>query len=284
MYAVTDDNAAGVVSGSGVSGWEARLKLGFSHNGFKTLLSERIHQGPLTVQRPFYPEGPVCHVYLLHPPGGIVAGDRLYIDVHAAAGAQALLTTPAAGKFYRSAGLLARQNVTLKIESNAALEWLPQETIVYEGANLDSGINIELARGARLIAWEILAFGRPAAGEGFNVGEALLRWRITREAKPLYLETMRLDAEAFAAPWGLNGHSVCGTLFACSATAKQRDKVREIIGDSTGRGVTLIDDLLICRAVDHKTEPLRRFFERVRDAIRGDIVQRESHSPRIWAT
>lgn len=284
MYAVAANMTSGVAGGSAVSGWEARLKLGFSHNGVKTLLSERSHHGPLTVQRPFYPEGGVCHVYLLHPPGGIVAGDRLSIDVHVAAGSEALLTTPAAGKFYRSAGLLARQNVNLKIESGAALEWLPQESIVYEGAKLDSGIHIELEQDARLIAWEILAFGRPAAGEGFNVGEALLRWRITRDERPLYLEAMGLDAEAFAARWGLNGHSVCGTLFACSATTKQRDKVREMIGDAGGRGVTLIDDLLICRAVDHKTEPLRQFFEQVRNAIRADIVKREKYTPRIWAT
>lgn len=283
MYALTDNIAAGSASASGVSGWEARLKLGFRHNGVKTLLAERSHHGPLMVQRPLYPEGPVCHVYVLHPPGGIVAGDRLAIDVHVAAKAEALLTTPAAGKFYRSAGLLARQNVTLKIESNAALEWLPQETIVYEGAKLDSGINIELVDDARLIAWEILAFGRPAAGEGFNVGEALLRWRILRNAKPLYLEAMRLDAEAFAARWGLNRHSVCGALFACSATKTHRDQVRELIGDAAERGVTLIDDLLICRAVDNKTEPLRRFFEQVRAAIRVDIVRRENHTPRIWA-
>lgn len=281
MYAVSD-HATGARSMD--SGWEARLKLGFRHNGVKTLLTERSHHGPLTVQRPFYPEGPVCHVYVLHPPGGIVAGDSLSIDVHAEINTEALVTTPAAGKFYRSAGLLARQNVTLKIEAGAALEWVPQETIVYEGAKLDSGVNIELVDDARFIAWEILALGRPAADEGFALGEALLRWRIVRNTKPLFMETMHLDAEAFAARWGLKRQSVCGTLFACSATKAHRDKVRELIGDEPGRGVTLIDDLLICRAVDNKTEPLRRFFERVRAAIRVDIVRRENHTPRIWAT
>lgn len=266
------------------SGWEAQLKLGFRHNGVKTVLARRSHRGPLMVQRPFYPEGELCHVYLLHPPGGIVAGDRLAIDVHAADKAEALLTTPAAGKFYRSAGLFADQTVTLKIDDGASLEWLPQETIIYEGARLNSGIDIELAGDARFIAWEILALGRPAAGEGFDVGEAFLRWRITRDAKPVYLETMRLGSESFAACWGLNKHSVCGTLFACSAGADQRNAVREIIGDAPGRGVTLIDDLLICRAVENGTEPIRRFFEQVRAAIRAVIIRRENHTPRIWTT
>lgn len=284
MYRATDSAAPGSIGNHPTAGWEAELRLGFSHNGIKTLLSERRHRGPLTVQRPFYPEGGLCHVYLLHPPGGIVAGDRLHIDVHAAANAEALLTTPAAGKFYRSGGLQARQSVALKIDDGAVMEWLPQETIVYEGARLASTVAIDLTGDARFLAWEILALGRPAAGEGFSAGEAQLNWRILRDNKPIFLETMRLDAEAFAARWGLNRHSVCATLFACPATAKQLETVREIIGDAPGRGVTLIDDLLICRACDHKTEAVRRFFETVRAALRGTIVRRENHSPRIWAT
>lgn len=284
MYTATDSTATGATVNLSSAGWEAELRLGFSHNGVKTLLSERRHRGPLTVQRPFYPEGGLCHVYLLHPPGGIVAGDRLHIDVHAAANAEALLTTPAAGKFYRSGGLQAHQTVALNIDDGAVVEWLPQETIVYEGARLATTVTIELAGDARFLAWEILALGRPAAGEGFSAGEAQLHWRIRRDNKPLFLETMRLDAEAFAARWGLNRHSVCATLFACPATAKQLETVREIIGDAPGRGVTLIDDLLICRAWDRKTEAVRRFFESVRAALRGDIIRRENHSPRIWAT
>ncbi len=114
------------------SSWEAELTLGFARRGDKTAMVSRAHRGPLTVQRPFYPEGGVCHVYLLHPPGGIVAGDRLTIKATAEAGAQALITTPAAGKFYRSGGEKAVQAVDLTVAENAGLEWLPQETIVYQ--------------------------------------------------------------------------------------------------------------------------------------------------------
>ena len=85
-------------------GWHARLSLGFRHDGIATRLVRRSTLGPLQVQRPFYPGGGVCHVYLLHPPGGIVGGDRLEIDIEADVETRVLLTTPAAGKFYRSAG------------------------------------------------------------------------------------------------------------------------------------------------------------------------------------
>ena len=209
------------------SAWEAELSLGFAQRGDKTVLARREHKGPLTVQRPFYPEGGVCHVYLLHPPGGVVAGDQLSITATVEPDAQALITTPAAGKFYRSGGGEARQTVNLKVSENASLEWLPQETIVYEGAQLNSSMNIDLAEHAHFIGWEILALGRPAAGEGFENGAASLNWRISRAGRLLYLERLRLDAEAFQARWGLFGHSACGTLFVYPATSLQLAVVQE---------------------------------------------------------
>ncbi len=280
------DAESGITEGAPemVSGWEAILQLGFAAKNAKTVLVEREHRGPLTVQRPFYPEGGVCHVYLLHPPGGIVAGDRLSISVSAATKSHALLTTPAAGKFYRSAGGEAQQTVNLNVAEGATLEWLPQETIVYEGAQLNSSMNIDLADSASFIGWEILALGRPAAGEGFENGAARLNWRISRAGRLVYLERLRLDAEAFQARWGLFGHSACGTLFVYPATALQLAAVQELIGDEANRGVTLIEGLLICRGLDKRADLLKVFFEAVWGLVRGDVVGREVCAPRIWAT
>ncbi len=86
------------------------------------------------VQRPFYPEGGTCHVYLLHPPGGVVGGDQLELQVQSEPGSHALITTPAATKFYRAGPhphSLLQQNLQVR---DATLEWLPQETIVFDGA------------------------------------------------------------------------------------------------------------------------------------------------------
>ncbi|CAD6874392.1 urease accessory protein UreD [Methylomonas fluvii] len=264
--------------------WEAELTLGFSQRGDKTALVKRQHRGPLTVQRPFYPEGEVCHVYLLHPPGGVVAGDRLTINASAEPSAHALITTPAAGKFYRSGGGKAQQTVNLTVADNASLEWLPQETIVYQGARLNSSMNIDLAERGRFIGWELLALGRPAAGEGFENGSANLNWRISRAGRLLYLERLRLDAAAFQARWGLFGHSACGTLFAYPATALQLAAVQALIGEEPNRGVTLIEGLLICRGLDRRADLLKGFFERVWGLVRGDVVGKEVCAPRIWAT
>lgn len=267
-----------------VSGWQASLNLGFAASGDKTLLVKRQHIGPLTVQRPFYPEGGVCHVYILHPPGGIVGGDHLTIEVNADTGSHALVTTPAAGKFYRSGGEQATQVILIKVAENTALEWLPQETIIYEGAQLASLVKVELAAGAKFIGWDILSLGRPASGEGFDMGSADLNWQIYAEQQPLLLERIRLDAKAFAARWGLQGFSACGTLFATPASAASLAAVQALVGDAEGRGVTLIDHLLVCRALDSRSDRLRGFFEQVWAIVRPDTLQREVCTPRIWAT
>ncbi len=266
-------------------GWQASLNLHFAATTNKTLLVKRDHIGPLAVQRPFYPEGGVCHVYVLHPPGGIVAGDCLSINVMAAANSHALITTPAAGKFYRSGdGLQATQQVSLNLSANAALEWLPQETIIYEGAQLKSSVKVNLAVDARFIGWEILSLGRPACAENFDCGLADLSWQIFCEDRPLLLERLYLDAKAFSARWGLQGYSAFGTLFATPASAESFVAVQDLIGDTKGRGVTRIDNLLVCRALDIRSDRLRDFFEQAWAIIRSDTVQRKVCSPRIWAT
>lgn len=273
-----------VIKNIQTTGWEAKLELGFALSNDKTLLAHRRHYGPLTVQRPFYPEGGVCHVYILHPPGGIVGGDHLSISVSAEQHSHALITTPAAGKFYRSAGELAVQTVAINVAEGAALEWLPQETIIYDGALLRSAVKVELMPGARFIGWEILSMGRPACGEGFDTGLADMSWQIYCQDKPLFLERLHLDARAFAARWGLQGLSACGTLFASPASAESLAAVQHLIGDTTGRGVTRIDDMLICRAVDSRSDRLRGFFEQVWAIVRPDSVQCKACAPRIWAT
>lgn len=265
--------------------WVASLNLRFTNRFNKTLLAHRGHKGPLTVQRPFYPEGgDVCHVYLLHPPGGIVGGDDLTISISANPGSHALITTPAAGKFYRSDGLWANQRVNIEVAEDAVVEWLPQETIIYQGAHLKSMVNVSLSDNARFIGWEILSLGRPASGEGFDYGAVDLNWHIRCGQRPLFIERLRLDAEAFAARWGLQGYPAYGTFFAKSASRDSLTAVQNLIGNEPYRGVTLIDDILVCRALDARTDRIRAFFERVWASVRPEVAQRQASIPRIWLT
>lgn len=266
-------------------GWQAQLELDFVKSGNRSVLTRRHHLGPLIIQRPFYPEGDVCHVYLLHPPGGIVGGDTLKFIIHANENSHAFLTTPAAGKIYRSEGKVARQQVTLSIDHHATLEWLPQETILYDGAICQSTVNITLATPqANFIGWEILSLGRPASGEGFDCGLAQMNWQIYCQERPLFLERLKLDKQVFLARWGLQGHSAYGTLFATPTTQQSLIAIRELIGEAHGRSVTQMDNLLICRAMDHRCDKLRHFFEQVWQIVRDDMLARRACPPRIWAT
>lgn len=265
-------------------GWQAKLDLAFAKPADKTVLVGRQHHGPLVIQRPFYPEGEVCHVYLLHPPGGVVGGDELTVNISAGNDSHALLTTPAASKFYRSNGILARQTVVINIEDGAMVEWLPQETIIYEGAQLKSQIKVDLAAQAKFIGWEILSLGRPASGEGFDQGQVDLLWQIHCNEQPMLRERLRLDALAFAARWGLQGFSACGTLFAKPVNKVLADKVRFLFQDKSLCGVTLIDDLLICRALDTRSDKIRGFYEQIWQVLRPEVTGKSDCPPRIWAT
>jgi urease accessory protein len=272
------------VGDSPSSAWQAELRLGFARRGDKTLLQQRYHRGPLTVQRPFYPESNVCHVYVLHPPGGVVAGDELQLSIAADTASHALITTPAAGKFYRSAGKHALQSVQLSVAADASVEWLPQETIVYDGARVDSRMVVDLAQNAGFIGWDVVVLGRPASGEGFDNGQARLHWQIRHDGRVRYRERLQLDRQSFLARWGLAGHSACASLFAYPTTAQHLARVQALLAGHRHCGVTRIDGLLICRGLDHRADQLRQLFEQVWALLRPDIVGYNACPPRIWAT
>ena len=171
--------------------WAAAIELGFERrDGNITRLTRARHQGPLRVQRPFYPEGKAgcCHVYLLHPPGGLVSGDALNIEARLDSGAHALLTTPAAAKLYKadSHGVAWAQHTSLSVADGAILEWLPQETLAFDGSRGEQTTSINLAGNAKCIGWEILALGRPASDLPFVTGKLEQRFELSRNGLPLW--------------------------------------------------------------------------------------------------
>jgi urease accessory protein len=287
------------------AGWQARLNLGFQRRNQRTILGQCAHQGPLQVQRPFYPEGEtVCHVAILHPPGGVVGGDELRLEARLDPGAHALLTTPAAGKFYRSAGLVARQTQCLTVAPGAVLEWLPQENIVYNGARLQLLTRIDLQDDACLIGWEILCLGRPAAGEIFTTGECRQTLELWRDGEPLYLESGRFIGgdPVFNAAWGLQGQPVTATLLCVPPKAHS-----SLVSEGRGEGVvaalravgesfiaqavagelatvTSLDGVLICRYLGPSATRARRFFILAWSLLRPMMLNRPPCPSRFWNT
>ena len=272
------------------AGWVARLELGFRARDARTVLASRRHVGPLQVQRPFYPDGErACHVYILHPPGGVVGGDSLTIDAGVERGAHALLTTPAAGKLYRSDGANAQLTQELKVADGAWLEWLPQETIAFDGARVTSETRVTLTGTAGFIGWEILCLGRPAADEIYAHGEFMQRFEIWRDGAPLWWERNALagGAPVLNAPWGLAGRSVVATLVAVGRAPGVLPALRELLNAEHDDGefsVSQLHDVLVCRYLGNSAEQARAGFTAAWRLLRPALWGVEAVPPRIWST
>lgn len=268
--------------------WRAHLVLKFSGRDDKTVISHRQHHGPLVIQKPFYPEDDVCHVYLLHPPGGVVGGDQLTLEVEVNREGHALITTPAAGKFYRSAGSLAQLKQTLVVKKNSTLEWLPQETILFSGCEVSMQTVVQLEADASFIGWEILCLGRPASNDLFETGSARQCFEIWRNNKPLMLDRSQLagNADVLSAQWGMQNYTVSGTMMAVNANKQMLARVRDNMPVMKQGliSITLINDVLVCRALSHQAEYIRFAFIDVWKSLRRDLLGREACEPRIWST
>ncbi|HKJ94985.1 MAG TPA: urease accessory protein UreD, partial [Gammaproteobacteria bacterium] len=227
-----------------------------------------------------------CHTYLLHPPGGIVGGDRLQIDVRVEPGAHGVVTTPAANKFYRSAGPMAEQRHFLTVAAGGVLEWLPQEQIAFDAARARSATRVDLAEGAAFIGWELTCLGRPAAGEGFGRGRFHTAFELWRGGRPLAIERNRLAGEAMlGGAWGLGGAPCTFTLMAVDAGDTALASARAVLDESTDRAAaTLMDDVLAVRWLGDGAERGRDLLERLWRELRPVLLSRPAHAPRIWRT
>ena len=273
------------------STWNARLALGFQRRDAATILARREHVGPLRVQKPLYPEGEaVCHAIVLHPPSGIAGGDALEIDVTVGQGAHALLTTPGAGKWYRSAGAWASQRLGFAVGAHATLEWLPQETIVFDAARAAMDSSVELDAEARFIGMEVLCLGRRASGEKFTEGALRLDTRIRRAGRPVWLERGLLEggSDLLDAAAGLAGFSVSGTFLAAASGVEPGllAACRDIPVHEAGarHGITALPEILVARYLGHSSEAARQWFVALWQALRPALIGREAQLPRIWNT
>ncbi len=273
--------------------WLATLDLGFERDGDTTRLIRRKHTGPLRVQKPLYPEHPsTCHAIIIHPPGGVVGGDELHIQVDTGPKARAFLSTPGAAKWYRANGHRSRQRLRIRVADGAALEWLPQETILFNAADVVFDTIIDLGADARYLGCEILCFGRKASGETFEQGHVQQSMMRRREGKPLWLEQGALAAGSrqMQSPLGLGGYSVCASLIAVggASSAALLTAVREqcaASNDGHGQfGVTQMKSVIIARYLGNNSEVARRVMLAAWQVLRPALLERDAVIPRIWNT
>ncbi|WP_298831901.1 urease accessory protein UreD [uncultured Piscinibacter sp.] len=275
-------------------GWHGHLSIDYRRDGDTTQAHDR-HDGPLRVLQRLYPEGPsICHHVLVHPPGGMVGGDRLDIELTLGVGGHALITTPGAARFYRSAGEPAVQQLTARLSDGARLEWLPLETLAYSGCEGQNLMRFELGAGAETIGWDVLALGLPAADQPFVRG----RYRQHIEIPGRWLERGTIaadDAVLLDSPLGLDGHRVMGSLWFAAGTALGAAR-REALLDAaraaceghilarTAGSTAPNDAVVLLRALAPRVEPLMALLQDVRNRWRAVAWELPAVLPRIWKT
>jgi urease accessory protein len=270
--------------------WEGSVTLAYDRPGDKTRLAKVLHQAPLKVQRPFYPEAPgICHTILIHTAGGMVGGDRLIYRLTLAPGSHAVVTTAAASKIYCAQAKTTEQVIEIDIAENSYLEWLPQETILFDQAQFKQTLKVNLGPNATWLGWDIYRFGRTARGERFVEGEWRSHAEVWQAGMPLWIDRQWLPAsqQTIDHPHGLNQCPVVGT-FAWIGQTVDREFVQALrdlwaqLGLQGEIGVTRVQKGVICRYRGQSSAEVRQWFTQVWNHVRFYALGQPACPVRVW--
>jgi urease accessory protein len=231
---------------------------------------------------------------LVHPPGGIVGGDALHLAISLAAEAHALVTTPGATRFYRSAGAEASQSLEVVASAGSRLEWLPLETIAYSGCEATNRMRFELGAGAEMIGWDVTALGLPASARPFEAG----RFAQAIELPGRWLERATIDAgdtRLLDSPLGWAGRRVLATMWFASGDALAAPRREALLAaarevahshplQATTGATAPHDDVVVVRALADRVEPAMALLRGVWRAWRPLAWALAATAPRVWAT
>lgn len=276
-----------------MTGWLAQLHMDYLRSDARTV-AKFVHRGPLRVLQSLYPEGDaVCHNVLVHPPSGLVGGDTLDIHLRLAEGTHALLTTPGATRFYRSEQGLATQQVHAHVGEGARLEWLPLETIAYNGCQASNHAVFDLAPTAQLMAWDITALGLPQAHLPFERGHLQQHMAVT----DVWLERGLIDAQDLRlmdGPLGLAKYRCLATLVLANGTdfsRTQRDQAlslaHALLQNAPAEVVAGVTSphprLVVLRTLSALVEPAQILLRGAWAAWRKHMWGMSDAPPRIWS-
>ena len=278
--------------------WQASLNLTIENRSMGARLVNYQRLGPLHVQKTFYPEGPgLAHLYLLHPPGGLVSGDSLTINAKVGANSAALITTPGAGRLYgaRDSVNSQFQNNQLSVAKDASLEWFPMETLFYSRSMGVSKTRVDIQAGGRFMGWDICSLGLPASGKPFTQGELRQTFDLYYDGDITWLERWRFNAQDTAflnSHAGLNGFSANGVFvagpFEQALTSNVTDELRTLCQAVRQQnhglaGFSQIKQWVVIRYVGSSTTHTRECFTRAWHLLRPLLLNRSACPPRIWA-
>lgn len=214
-----------------------RARISFLLRGGATALDRLYQEGSAKLRLP-KSHGSVPEAVLINTAGGLTGGDSFTTEIILGPGTQAVATTQACERIYRSTGADAEVSTRIELGDNARLHWLPQETILFNRARLSRRLEADLADGAELLAVESVIYGRRAMAETVRSGFFHDRWRIRRRGRLVMAEDFRLDgavADLLARPAILAGNAAMATLVHLSSDPQRHlDAVRAQLGESGG--------------------------------------------------
>lgn len=262
------------------------LRFGPGGAGGGGALRHLFQQAPLRVLFPTPEPGEPPLAAVVNCAGGLAGGDALRQEARLEAGARATVGTAAAEKVYRSLGPGTRVSTRLSLGPGAALEWVPQETILFDGARLERRLRAELAEGAALLAAETLVFGRAARGERMRSGALLDAWRLHGPGGGLlWADALALPddpAEALAAPFGFAGAEALGTLlFAGPGAEAGRGLLRAVEPAAPGGATLPRPGLLLARWLG-PAAAVRASVGGAIVALRAALLGLPPRPPRLW--
>jgi urease accessory protein len=276
--------------------WRAKFSGEFINVNGHTRMGLTDHFGPLRVQRPFYPEGLDClHLYLLHPPGGLVGGDKLSITLCAKEHAHILMTTPSAGKIYRNiSGIKQGQYVNIQVADNAIVEYLPQENIIFNDADAELMTKVDIKGSGTFIGWDITCLGRLEGDNPFLTGGIKQGLTITQDGQPLFMDRLLFKApsDLQSSKAGFQKKSVYGT-FIINQLVMTSELESSLIAwqehqnltlSLTSVSITQKPGVFIARVLGDKAEQARDTFESLWTLLRPHVINKKACAPRIWRT
>jgi urease accessory protein len=265
---------------------QGRIHLSVScADGHDTRIRDIREGGPLRLRLPRRPKGP-CEAVLLNTAGGIACGDAFRVTLDVGPGADLTLTTTAAEKVYRSDGPVSRVSTAVTVGPGGRLAHLPQETILFDRAALARRFEADLAPGAHLLAFEAVTFGRTARDEPMTRGHLTDTWRIRRDGRLAYADTLRLDgalSQQLARTAIGNGARAMATMLDVSPAAEGRlEEARALLDANGAEGVSAAASAwnghLVLRLLGRNPDALRAVAQRVLTGYRGRPL------PRVWQT
>ncbi|WP_216605677.1 urease accessory protein UreD [Acinetobacter indicus] len=276
--------------------WFAQLELGFKGAENRTVLEHRKHHGPVRVQKMLWPEKTgVCHAIIVHPPAGIAGGDHLTFQMSAEQAAHALVTTPGAGKWYKTNQKQAFQHIDITVKDASIFEWLPQETMLFNGAHANSETRVVLEDAASFIGWDMLVLGRQARHETFTEGSYQNQFQLYRNNKLLITDRLSFSGNDrwLSSCLGMNGHAVMASFWAVPPEKfrskfyldQQIDQIRELIMRMDIKvTLTLLDDVVTARYLGDDVRQCHDAFAAIRAKLRRYWFDLDEEFPRIWRT